>query len=107
MRYCYASTVQRLPADFLPQDLFFHFTLNNFLHAQVEQCVTLILESAPQETGEGNSSHPLLEQVTQDTGEGNRRCRVTRERITVKPGGKRVVDDKLRHSNRTRDCEKR
>ncbi|KAF0302056.1 Serine/threonine-protein phosphatase 6 regulatory subunit 3 [Amphibalanus amphitrite] len=44
-------------------DLFFHFTLNNFLHSQVEQCVSLILESAPQET-EDASSHPLLEQVS-------------------------------------------
>ncbi|XP_043230200.1 serine/threonine-protein phosphatase 6 regulatory subunit 3-like isoform X2 [Amphibalanus amphitrite] len=43
-------------------DLFFHFTLNNFLHSQVEQCVSLILESAPQET-EDASSHPLLEQL--------------------------------------------
>lgn len=30
-----------------PQDLFFHYVFNNFLHAQVEVCVSTMLSSAP------------------------------------------------------------
>ncbi|XP_043192115.1 serine/threonine-protein phosphatase 6 regulatory subunit 3-like isoform X2 [Amphibalanus amphitrite] len=41
-------------------DLFFQYTLNNFLHSQVEQSIALILEAEPQESEEGKSCHPLL-----------------------------------------------
>lgn len=34
-----------VPACAAPQDLFFHYTFNNFLHAQVELCVRAVLST--------------------------------------------------------------
>lgn len=36
-----------MPACAAPQDLFFHYTFNNFLHAQVELCVRAVLSAGP------------------------------------------------------------
>lgn len=46
------------------QDLFFKFMLNNFLHTQVEQCLTAILTKAPAAASpEGDTDHRLLTQL--------------------------------------------
>ncbi|XP_047486746.1 serine/threonine-protein phosphatase 6 regulatory subunit 3-like isoform X1 [Penaeus chinensis] len=45
-------------------DLFFKFMLNNFLHTQVEQCLTAILTKAPAAASpEGDTDHRLLTQL--------------------------------------------
>ncbi|XP_063599727.1 serine/threonine-protein phosphatase 6 regulatory subunit 3-like isoform X7 [Penaeus indicus] len=45
-------------------DLFFKFMLNNFLHTQVEQCLTAILTKAPAASSpEGDTDHRLLTQL--------------------------------------------
>ena len=45
------------------QDLFFQYSLNNFLHTQVEQCVTVILNNPAVESDGSHHVHPLLHQV--------------------------------------------
>lgn len=49
---------------YVPQDLFFKFMLNNFLHTQVEQCLTAILTKAPiASSPQGETDHLLLTQL--------------------------------------------
>ncbi|CAE1307134.1 Serine/threonine-protein phosphatase 6 regulatory subunit 3-A,Serine/threonine-protein phosphatase 6 regulatory subunit 3-B,Serine/threonine-protein phosphatase 6 regulatory subunit 3,Serine/threonine-protein phosphatase 6 regulatory subunit 1,Serine/threonine-protein phosphatase 6 regulatory subunit 2 [Acanthosepion pharaonis] len=43
-------------------DLYFKYIWNNFLHSQVEQCISLILNNSPSEV-EDRKEHPLLQQI--------------------------------------------
>ncbi|XP_076445361.1 serine/threonine-protein phosphatase 6 regulatory subunit 3-like isoform X2 [Babylonia areolata] len=46
-------------------DLYFRFSWNNFLHTQVEQCITLVLNNPPVEV-DGAKEQPLLQQLFTD-----------------------------------------
>ena len=49
-----------------PQDLFFHYVFNNFLHAQVEVCVSTMLSSGPPaDSGSDTpSENPVVKHVS-------------------------------------------
>lgn len=44
-----------------PQDLFFHYVFNNFLHTQVEVCVSTMLSSGP--PADSSSDTPIQNPV--------------------------------------------
>lgn len=50
-----------------PQDLFFHYVFNNFLHTQVEMCVSAMLSSGPpaESSPETPPSNPVVTHVSQ------------------------------------------
>lgn len=54
------------PLSPLPQDLFFHYVFNNFLHAQVEVCVSAMLSSGPppDSSSETPVPNPILKHVS-------------------------------------------
>ena len=45
------------------QELFFKYSWNNFLHAQVEKCITTVLNNPPTEE-DGEQSTPLVDVVS-------------------------------------------
>ena len=45
------------------QELFFKYSWNNFLHTQVEKCVTTVLNNPPTEE-DGELSTPLVDVVS-------------------------------------------
>ena len=49
-----------------PQDLFFHYVFNNFLHAQVEVCISTMLSSGPPaDSGSDTpSENPVVKHVS-------------------------------------------
>lgn len=50
----------------LLQDLFFHYVFNNFLHAQVEMCVSAMLSTVPLSEGspETPTPNPVIKHVS-------------------------------------------
>lgn len=56
-----------MPACAVPtQDLFFHYMFNNFLHAQVELCVSAMLSAAPPSDSslEMSAPNPVVKHVS-------------------------------------------
>jgi len=45
------------------QELFFKYSWNNFLHTQVEKCITTVLNNPPTEE-DGEQSTPLVDVVS-------------------------------------------
>ena len=46
------------------QDLFFKYSLNTFLHSQVEQCIATVLTNTAQDSGSEKAENILLSQVS-------------------------------------------
>ncbi|XP_050723788.1 serine/threonine-protein phosphatase 6 regulatory subunit 3-like isoform X3 [Eriocheir sinensis] len=75
-------------------DLFFKFMLNNFLHTQVEQCLTAILTKAPSTTSpEGAGDHLLLTQLFTQ-------CRIIERLVAAYEDNSESQDGKQIHNMR-------
>ncbi|XP_071942645.1 serine/threonine-protein phosphatase 6 regulatory subunit 3-like isoform X2 [Antedon mediterranea] len=85
------SELSRLGTMKVLLDLFFQYLWNNFLHLEVEKCITTILSNNPVETDGEKPQHPLLVQLFTD-------CRLVQRildaweentQIQSQPGGNR------------------
>ncbi|XP_033101963.1 serine/threonine-protein phosphatase 6 regulatory subunit 3-like isoform X3 [Anneissia japonica] len=85
------SELSRLGTMKVLLDLFFQYLWNNFLHLEVEKCITTILSNSPVETDGEKPQHPLLVQLFTD-------CRLVQRildaweentQIQSQPGGNR------------------
>lgn len=73
-------------------DLFFKFMLNNFLHTQVEQCLTAILTKAPVASSpQGETDHLLLTQLFTE-------CRIIERVVTAYEEPSEPHDSKQIHN---------